>query len=244
MDCLDTKIYYLVLMLLCISYPILRSFEKRLRFYKKWKQLGISILYMMLVFIPWDIVFTQLSIWSFNDKYIIGTKLLYLPIEEWMFFVFVPYACVFIHEVLLYFFPINHPVSFIKKLNILLACILLTVGIFFFDKTYTSVCFILCSGFLSVFHRNSDILLTSVYRTYLVSLLPFLIVNGILTGSITKEPIVIYDDFHITTLRILTIPIEDFIYCFLMLGLTIWVYESLKQKSPGFLQGFLRSGRD
>ena len=229
MDWLDTKIYYLGLMLLCISYPILSSFEKRLRFYKNWKQLGISILIMMLVFIPWDIVFTQLSIWTFNDKYILGTKLLHLPIEEWLFFVFVPYACVFIHEVLLYFFPINRPVSIIKKLNILLACILLTVGIFFFEKTYTSVCFILCSGFLILFQRNSDIFLTSVYRTYLVSLIPFLIVNGILTGSITNEPIVIYNDFHNTTLRILTIPIEDFIYCFLMLGLTIWIFESLKK---------------
>ena len=123
-------------MLLSISYPLLRSFENRLRFYKNWKQLGISILCMMLIFITWDIVFTQLSIWSFNDKYILGTKLMYLPIEEWMFFVFVPYACVFIHEVLRYFFPLKH-ISLIKKINILLAFSLLTIGIFFFDKTYT-----------------------------------------------------------------------------------------------------------
>ena len=224
------KYYYLGLMLLSISYPLLRSFENRLRFYKNWKQLGISILCMMLIFITWDIVFTQLSIWSFTDKYILGIKLMHLPIEEWMFFVFVPYACVFIHEVLLYFFPLKHPISLIKKINILLAFILLTVGIFFFDKTYTCVCFISCGGFLIFFQRNSDLFLTSVYRTYIVSLIPFFIVNGILTGSITNEPIVKYYDSHITTVRILTIPIEDFIYCFLMLGVTIWIYELLKHK--------------
>ena len=78
--------------------------------------------------------------------------------------------------------------------------------------------------------KNSDLFLTSIYRTYLVSLLPFIIVNGILTGSLTKEPIVIYNDYHNTTVRILTIPIEDFVYCFLMLGLTIWIYELLKHK--------------
>ena len=230
MEWMKPKYYYLGLMLLSISYPLLRSFENRLRFYKNWKQLGISILCMMLIFITWDIVFTQLSIWSFTDKYILGIKLMHLPIEEWMFFVFVPYACVFIHEVLLYFFPLKHPISLIKKINILLAFILLTVGIFFFDKTYTCVCFISCGGFLLFFQRNSDLFLTSVYRTYIVSLIPFFIVNGILTGSITNEPIVKYYDSHITTVRILTIPIEDFIYCFLMLGLTIWIFESLKHK--------------
>ncbi|MAO45784.1 MAG: hypothetical protein CL823_01395 [Crocinitomicaceae bacterium] len=230
MEWMKPKYYYLGLMLLSISYPLLRSFENRLRFYKNWKQLGISILCMMLIFITWDIVFTQLSIWSFTDKYILGIKLMHLPIEEWMFFVFVPYACVFIHEVLLYFFPLKHPISLIKKINILLAFILLTVGIFFFDKTYTCVCFISCGGFLIFFQRNSDLFLTSVYRTYIVSLIPFFIVNGILTGSITNEPIVKYYDSHITTVRILTIPIEDFIYCFLMLGVTIWIYELLKHK--------------
>ena len=153
-----------------------------------------------------------------------------LPIEEWLFFVFVPYACVFIHEVLHYFFPLKHPVSLIKKINILLAYSLLTIGIIFLEKTYTSVCFILCGGFLIFVQKNSDLFLTSVYRTYLVSLIPFVIVNGILTGSITKEPIVFYNDSHNTTVRILTIPIEDFIYCFLMLGLTIWIYELLKHK--------------
>ena len=231
MNWLDTRNYYLLLMLLCISYPIIRSFENRLMFYKNWKPLCIAILSMMLVFITWDIFFTQLSIWSFNEKYILGTKILYLPIEEWMFFVFVPYACVFIHEVLLYFFPLKSPLSSIKKLNLCLAFILLTIGMIYLDKTYTSVCFILCGGFLIFFQRNSDLFLTSVYRTYLVCLIPFFIVNGILTGSITNEPIVIYENSHITTLRILTIPIEDFIYCFLMLGLTIWIYESLKQNN-------------
>ena len=216
-------------MLLCISYPITMSFENRLRFYKNWKPLCIAILSMMVVFIPWDIFFTQISIWSFNEEYILGTKLLYLPIEEWMFFVFVPYACVFIHEVLFYFRPLKSPLSSIKNINLCLSVILLTIGMMFFYKTYTSVCFILCGGFLILFQRNSDLFLTSVYRTYLVCLIPFFIVNGILTGSITNEPIVIYEDLHNTTLRILTIPIEDFIYCFLMLGLTIWVYESLKQ---------------
>ena len=85
MEWLKPKYYYLGLMLLCISYPLLRSFENRLRFYKNWKQLGTSILCMMLIFITWDIVFTQLSIWSFNDNYILGTKLMVYQLKNGCF---------------------------------------------------------------------------------------------------------------------------------------------------------------
>ena len=231
-------------MLLSISFPLLRSFEHRLRFYNNWFALALSILIMMTVFIPWDVIFTSLEIWYFNDRYILGYKFLKLPLEEWMFFICIPYSCIFIHEVLNYFFPLKKIRFKIHRWTSWVTILILLIGVVFWNKMYTCVCFILCGGFLILFQRNSDLFLTSLYRTYLVCLIPFFIVNGILTGSITNEPIVIYEDFHNTTLRILTIPIEDFIYCFLMLGLTIWTYESLKQKNLGFFQGFLRSGRD
>ena len=62
-----------------------------------------SIVLMMLIFIPWDIWFTDWSVWQFNSDYIFGVKIFQLPIEEWMFFIIVPFSCVFIHEVLNYF---------------------------------------------------------------------------------------------------------------------------------------------
>lgn len=46
-------------------------------------------------FIIWDIVFTEKGIWGFNESYLLGYFLWDLPVEEWMFFVSIPYACVF-----------------------------------------------------------------------------------------------------------------------------------------------------
>ena len=63
------------------------------------------------------------------------------------------------------------------------------------------------------------------FRTYLVSLIPFLLINGFLTGSFTENPIVSYNANHIIGIRIINIPIEDSMYCLLMLLIVIATYE-------------------
>ena len=69
---------------------------------------------------------------------------------------------------------------------------------------------------------------------YLVTLIPFLLVNGILTGSFIGSPVVNYNDAEIIGFRILTIPIEDFVYNLLMFLLVIYIYE--KSSSIGQLK--------
>jgi lycopene cyclase domain-containing protein len=65
--------------------------------------------------------------------------------------------------------------------------------------------------------------------TYIVVLVPFVIVNGILTGAITPEPIVWYSDAHIMGPRIYTIPVEDLFYNYAMLLPMTAIYERLKK---------------
>ena len=60
---------------------------------------------------------------------------------------------------------------------------------------------------------------------FLVSLIPFLIVNGFLTGSYTEEAVVMYNDDQNFGIRILNIPIEDVFYCFNILVLVVAGYE-------------------
>ena len=59
--------YFLGLLPLRSSIPFLFSFHPKLKFYKKWKSLFIAIALTMLIFIPWDIIFTKNGIWGFND---------------------------------------------------------------------------------------------------------------------------------------------------------------------------------
>ena len=60
---------YLLLDLGSISIPFLFSFHPRLKFYKYWKAFSLSMVLTMLIFIPWDVIFTQNGIWGFNDTY-------------------------------------------------------------------------------------------------------------------------------------------------------------------------------
>ena len=89
MNFLDENFLYITLMLLCLSYPLLKSFETKIMFFKKWKYLFPSIFLMILLFIPWDIYFTSKNVWSFSDDLILGYKFFLLPIEEWIFFIFI-----------------------------------------------------------------------------------------------------------------------------------------------------------
>ena len=60
---------------------------------------------------------------------------------------------------------------------------------------------------------------------YVFALIPFIFVNGFLTGSFTEDPVVYYNDLENLSIRILNIPIEDFVYNFNILLLVVAVYE-------------------
>ena len=63
------------------------------------------------------------------------------------------------------------------------------------------------------------------YRAYLVSLIPFFIVNGLLTCI----PVVTYNNNENLGIRLGTIPVEDTIYLLLLLLMNIVIYEFFKK---------------
>lgn len=88
---------YAWLMLLSFIGPFILSFDKKVAFYKYWPGLFLGIGINALLFISWDYWFTYTGVWSFSDIYTFPQRLLMLPLEEWSFFIVVPYASVFIY---------------------------------------------------------------------------------------------------------------------------------------------------
>lgn len=223
------KFLYLILNILTISFPLVRSFEPRIQFAKKWYALFPAIALTGLLFIVWDIWFTEMGVWEFNPRYLTGIYLFNLPIEEWLFFLTVPFACVFIYEVLQYFVAKDIFAGITKPLTYALIPVLLVVGFSNLDKWYTSVNFIF-GAFVLIVHYVvfGKKILGRFFLAYFVSLVPFFLVNGVLTGSFIEEPVVIYNNAENLSIRLFTIPIEDTVYSFTLLLMNISIYERIK----------------
>ena len=220
---------YLLINLFTISFPLIRSFEHRINYFSKWKYVFIAEGIVMLLFIPWDIAFTNSGIWGFNPKYLSGVYLFNLPIEEWLFFVTVPFSCIFIYEslkLLVKFYPGPRATKIISLF--LIGFLLLALGLNT-DKAYTSLTFLLVVVFILLGQFVFRLpFMGRIYWAYLFVLLPFLIVNGVLTGFGIPEQVVWYNSEEFMGFRIGTIPFEDTFYGFLLIALNIAIYLKLQ----------------
>lgn len=225
------KYLYLSLHLFSIAYPLAQSFEHRITYYKQWKYLFPAIAITAFVFIVWDYWFTVMGVWEFNPRYVLGFFLFELPLEEWLFFITVPFASVFIYEVLNYFVKKDVLQPIAKATTLFLIPFLFVVGMLNLDKWYTSVNLLVGSGTLAlhyIFFQTKY--LGRFYLAYLVHLIPFLLVNGVLTGGFTEEAVVIYNNEENLGIRIFTIPIEDTVYAMTLLLMNISLFERFRQK--------------
>ena len=222
---LEHKFFYFLLLALSLSFPLLRSFEEKLSYYKKWIALFPAILTMMAIHIPIDILFTRLGIWSFNNDFVSGVYLFNLPLEEWLFFVIIPFCCVFIYESTNYFFKPQIASQKNLKTSLLIGVILIVLALVFFEKTYTTTYFSFSGIILILIFLCKPKWWKKFQIMFVFSLIPFLIVNGFLTGSFTDQPIVSYNDEQNLGIRLLNIPFEDIFYCFNILVLVVAVYE-------------------
>ena len=223
---------YLILTLGSLSIPLLYSvIEKKFHFIQYFKQAFISILLVAIPFLIWDGLFTKYGVWGFNSNYHLSIEIFKMPIEEWLFFFCIPYACLFTHEVLKYLVPkfklSKGAAIIISFLLILTALVLL---IFNFGKLYTTINFILFLVLIFYGLRYHLTTLQEYFPSFLVILIPFLIVNGILTGSFIDEPVVWYNNAENLNFRLFTIPFEDVFYAFNLLFTIQLIFNYLKNK--------------
>ncbi len=227
------KFTYLILDLLTISVPLIRSFEtEKVKFSQSWYALFPAIFVAGAIFIAWDVWFTSIGVWGFNDDYITGFRIFGLPIEEWSFFLVVPYACVFIYECLNYFIRQDLLKNVSKYISFALIVGLLTLGVLNIDKLYTSITFIGTSAYIGMLHLFFNTKwLSRFYLSYLVALIPFFMVNGILTYL----PVVWYNNAENLALRMGSIPVEDTFYGLLLVLMVVHIYEEIKSRRKAIM---------
>lgn len=220
---------YLLLNLGTISIPLLFSFHPKLKFNLRWKGFFYGIAVVSTFFVLWDIWFTDMGIWGFNDAYLLGINIVNLPLEEVLFFVCIPYACVYTYhclDVLLKGDRFSHSGWYA---GIALAAFSAIMTVQFWDKLYTSITFGLLALLLLYLVLIRAQYLGIFLFSWIVLQLPFFLVNGVLTGSWIPDQVVWYNAAEQIDVRIGTIPFEDTFYGLL---LTLGIIVIMEKVSP------------
>ncbi len=221
---------YLMVDFCCILFPFLFSFHPKINFYKQWRFFWLPCLVTAIPFLVWDILFTRAGVWSFNPHYVCGIYFFSLPLEEYLFFICIPYASVFTWFCLDSFYDFSRYRLVANAITYFLIFFLTVIAFFHLQQLYTSVTFLLLALALGILLVRKVTILPSFYISFLLILLPFFISNGLLTGSFIKEPVVMYNNQYNLGIRMFTIPFEDTFYGMLLILMNITGFANLKNK--------------
>ena len=218
--------YYFKILILSTLVPIIFSFHPKVKFYIYYKSIFSAMLLTSSIYILWDIIFTKIGIWGFNKQFIAGMYILDLPIEEILFFLCIPFCCLYTYHLVEKF-----NISFFKyvnwkKVNIHILLFVLIVGLINYTLLYTFICFITFSLVLFIVNKSTiNINFAFFYTTFILIIIPFLIINGALTGMFFDQTVVWYNNNEILGLRIFTIPLEDAFYAHQLILLNLFFYK-------------------
>jgi len=89
---------YILVLIFSIVIPLICSFYPPLKFYRNKKALFLSIGLIVLIFGAWDVVATARKHWHFSPQGVWPLRIINLPLEEVLFFVVIPFCCIFTWE--------------------------------------------------------------------------------------------------------------------------------------------------
>lgn len=221
---------YSLVLFFTVIICFIASFDGRIRFDRYFGAFTKSAVLVAIPFIAWDIWFTAKGVWWFNTEYTLGIELAGLPLEEWLFFICIPFSCLFTYFCFDKFFKWG----WLKGFNNLIVFISLIVcsvmALLHYDKIYTLVTAVATIATLIYLHfivRADWIAKASLVFTVLM--LGFFPVNGVLTGTGMEAPIVNYNTGDFLGIRMLTIPIEDAVYGYTQFLLVLYFFKKFKQ---------------
>lgn len=204
---------YLLIDLGAWLFPLLLSFDKKVAFYRHWPAVFRAIALTALPFLVWDYFKTDAGVWAFAPDKVCGIYIGNLPLEECLFFIIVPYNVLFIAACLeAYFGERLQQAGKRFALTVPVAALLLMV--LHYDKAYTlAVSAAVCIYTVFYIRILKGERLGMLLVTYLVHLLPFFLMNGLLTAI----PVVLYNEKEYMGYRFGTVPAEDTLYSYAML---------------------------
>ncbi|HRB71991.1 lycopene cyclase domain-containing protein [Flavobacterium sp. WV_118_3] len=219
---------YSLILFFTVIICFIASFDKRIGFNRHFGAFIKAAILVAIPFIAWDIYFTASNVWWFNTDYTLGITIAGLPLEEMLFFIFIPFSCVFTYYSIDKYYKwdslsaLNNILVFVSVIVLSLVALLNT------DKLYTlvtAVATILTLVYLHFVVRA--VWITKASLVFTILMLGFFPVNGILTGTGIESPIVNYNPKEFLGIRMLTIPVEDAVYGYTQFLLVLYFFKKI-----------------
>ncbi len=223
------KFEYLLFNLLIVAGPLLMSFEKKIHFFSHWRRAGAAILVGAPLFIVWDALVTGRH-WWFHPAYTLAYRIAGLPLEELLFFFTVPFAALFVWEVIGLYLPDRNSAVAGGFAVLLWLAPLPGLLAFLSGREYTGI-MLMALGLTAALDRLLQTRLL-IGRRVLYYFGATVVMNLICNGYLTARPVVIYNEAYQLGIRLGSIPIEDFGYGFALILLVTILYEKFRRVAP------------
>jgi lycopene cyclase domain-containing protein len=219
---------YLLVNLGLLVFSLLVFSNQKLKFAGQSKFIILAVLINVFTFsVPTEFL-TQLKVIVFNPPYLSGMTLWELPAEELLLSLLLPLCGLAIYL----FLNIRWPDNTLEKYSLAISNIMLGVCIamlyFGHQKLYTLFTFSILLVFLLYIEYVSKIrFMYRFYRAFLVSLVLYYIVYGMLTSI----PVIQYTTEETLNFNLAHIPFESPFYYMSMLLLSVYLFELFKSRA-------------
>lgn len=217
---------YLLVNFFAVIICFIFSFDKRIRFDQHFRAFAMAALLTAIPFIAWDVWFTAQGVWWFNKNYTVGVYLAGLPVEEWLFFICIPFSCTFTYFCLRKFFDISWANGFNNMIAFATCIGGVLMALLHHAQLYTFVTAVAAASTMIFLHFIARSQWIGEASLIYFCLMPgFFLVNGVLTGTGLEAPIVNYNPNGILNIRMLTIPVEDAVYGYTQFLLVMYFFK-------------------
>lgn len=220
---------YSLILFFTVIICFIASFDKRILFSRHFGAFIKSATLVAIPFISWDVWFTAKGVWWFNTDYTLGIVIAGLPLEEWLFFICIPFSCVFTYFCFDKFFRLEWLSGFNNLIVFISIIVCSVMALLHNDKIYTLVTALATITTLIYLHFIARVnWIGKASLVFTILMLGFFPVNGVLTGTGLKSPIVNYNPGDFLGIRIGTIPIEDAVYGYSQFLLGLYFFKKFK----------------
>ena len=219
---------YLLLLLIYLVIPIILSIQKKVRFVFRVRYLIPATIFSGALFLMMCWRFTEFGIWNFNDEYITGIFWFKVPLEMWMSVIIIPFSSVYIYEWLKIKLEKFEKANLFLAVSLILLISFIAMAYFYSRALFSFFVFFLTAIYLgyTIFRNRFKKHLTKFYLSYFIMLIPFIIVSFIMN----LLPVITYNDAHILPVSVLGIPVERFVYLYLMMLINFTIYEYISER--------------